>query len=84
MAQSLRTIYSAGPTFERKQRLTDEGNGKYLLEWLDENDETLVSMEMLISGSSDGTISANFNLMKEQNKALFINPEEGTAEEVIA
>ena len=69
---------TAPSTFKRTQRITDEENGKYLLEWLDENEEVLVSMELEISETDSATIQANFRLMKEQNKGLFIDPAEET------
>lgn len=51
-------------------------NGGYLLEWKDENDETLISMSLNIDGALAydaviDVINQNFRLMKDSHPELF-------------
>ena len=56
------------------ENVTSTGSGKYLLEWLDENGDTLISMELEITGNPDETIAQNFQLMKDQHPEFFVKP----------
>lgn len=56
------------------ENVTSTGSGKYLLEWLDENGDTLISMKLEITGNADETIAQNFQLMKDRHPELFVKP----------
>lgn len=56
----------------RTRNTEDLGDGRYSLQWLDENGNTLVSMELMISGGNpEATIDANYNMMRQHNLELF-------------
>lgn len=63
-------------------------NGGYLLEWKDENDETLISMSLNIDGALspdavEEVINQNFRLMKDSHPELFVEPNTGNMEGLI-
>lgn len=61
----------------RTRSVENLGDGRYRLQWLDENGSALVSMELLISGEApEATIDANFNMMRQNNMELFVEPAE--------
>lgn len=60
--------------WKRTKRTTDLGSGRYRLEWMDENDEVLCSMEIEVTEDKDNTILANYNLMRRQHQELFLKP----------
>ena len=60
--------------WQRTKRTTDLGDGRYRLEWLDENGNTLISMEIEVTADKDNTILANYNLMRRQHQELFLKP----------
>lgn len=61
--------------WKREKKTTDKGDGKYLLEWIDENGDTLCSMEIMIEdGDVDKTIETNYRLMRKENADLFAEP----------
>lgn len=60
--------------WQRTKRTTDLGSGRYRLEWLDENEAVLCSMEIEVTEDKDNTILANYNLMRRQYQELFLKP----------
>lgn len=60
--------------WKRTKRTTDLGSGRYRLEWLDENEDVLCSMEIEVTEDKDNTILVNYNLMRRQNQELFLKP----------
>lgn len=60
--------------WQRTKRTTNLGSGRYRLEWLDENEAVLCSMEIEVTADKDNTILANYNLMRRQNQELFLKP----------
>lgn len=60
--------------WKRTKRTTDLGSGRYRLEWLDENEAVLCSMEIEVTEDKDNTVLANYNLMRRQHQELFIEP----------
>lgn len=61
--------------WKREKKTTDKGEGKYLLEWIDENGDTLCSMEIMIEdGDVEKTIETNYRLMRKENEELFAEP----------
>lgn len=61
--------------WKREKKTTDKGEGKYLLEWIDENGDTLCSMEIMIEdGDVEKTIKTNYRLMRKENEELFAEP----------
>lgn len=66
---------TAEKEWKRERKTTDLGGGKYLLEWIDEDGNTVCSMELRISGDGvEKTIEQNYRLMRHQNKDLFVEP----------
>lgn len=65
----------ADTEWKRERKTTDRGDGRYLLEWIDENGDTLCSMEIMIEdGDVEKTIDTNYRLMKKRNESLFVKP----------
>lgn len=65
----------ADTEWKREKKTTDKGEGKYLLEWIDENGDTLCSMEIMIEdGDVEKTIETNYRLMRKENEELFAEP----------
>ena len=65
----------ADTEWKREKKTTDKGEGKYLLEWVDENGDTLCSMEIMIEdGAVEKTIETNYRLMRKENEELFAEP----------
>lgn len=65
----------ADTEWKREKKTTDKGEGKYLLEWVDENGDTLCSMEIMIeNGDVEKTIETNYRLMRKENEELFAEP----------
>lgn len=65
----------ADTEWKREKKTTDKGEGKYLLEWVDENGDTLCSMEIMIEdGDVEKTIETNYRLMRKENEELFAEP----------
>lgn len=65
----------ADTEWKREKKTTDKGEGKYLLEWIDENGDTLCSMEIMIEDGDVGkTIETNYRLMRKENEELFAEP----------
>ena len=65
----------ADTEWKREKKTTDKGEGKYLLEWVDENGDTLCSMEITIEdGDVEKTIETNYRLMRKENEELFAEP----------
>ena len=62
--------------FKRTKKTTKKEDGTYLLEWKDENDNTIVSMTLAITGDENETIEQNYRLMKRSNPSLFEEPVE--------
>ena len=60
--------------WERYQNTTDLGDGKYRLEWKDETDAVLCSMEIGIDGDPALAIAQNYALMRRRNPELFVEP----------
>lgn len=64
--------------WERYQNTTDLGDGKYRLEWKDETDAVLCSMEIGIDGDPALAIAQNYALMRRRNPELFVEPMDET------
>lgn len=61
-------------TWARTQNTTELGDGKYRLEWKDETDTVLCSMEIGIDGDPALAMAQNYALMRRLNPELFVEP----------
>lgn len=61
-------------TWARTQNTTELGDGKYRLEWKDETDTVLCSMEISIDGDPALAMAQNYALMRRLNPELFVEP----------